>query len=175
MTALSSESVAALSEAERELTAGSLQRAAEGLERAARRAPDAPLLCALGALQLLLGQDASAQQSLRRSLCSDPLNGLSRHLYGLVLWKAGRLREAAGQLRICHLRAPLDPDVLMALSLVSREIGDVDEACRTQERALQVDSRDAQIWAAAGALATSLGQNESASMAYRTALALARA
>ncbi len=171
MIATSSDTLAALGAAECGIEGG-LEQAADELERAIGSSADAPLLHALGALRLLLSHDAKAHHYLRLALCADPSDVLCRHLYALSLWRIGRRHESAAQLRICLESAAFDVDVLMALSVLAREIGEIEEACRTQDRALQHHSRDADVWTQAGSLAWSLGQKTTAIRAYRAALEL---
>jgi tetratricopeptide (TPR) repeat protein len=175
VSALSSEMLSALREAESAVQAGSIRHAAEGLQRAAAAASapsDGSLLCALGALCLSLGEAERAHHWLRRALCHDASDLLCRHLYALALWRTGRLREAAAQLSTCLEGAPGDVDLLMSSCLLLRELGDMDGACRTQDRTLQLHPRDADVWAAAGSLAWALGQSATAVTAYRSALVL---
>ena len=173
MAAMSSETRSTLCDAESGIGAGSIERAADLLERSATPSSDASLLCALGALRLCLGEEPKAHHWLCRAICLDPGDLLCRHLYALALWRIGRLREASAQLRICLEAAPDDVDVLMSSCVLSRELGDMDGACLMQNRALQLHPRDADVWAAAGGLAWALGQNATAVTAYRSALALA--
>jgi protein O-GlcNAc transferase len=173
MTAPSSPTRLALGKAEAMLRTGSLADAGAVVECAASESHDPFLLVVLGALRLALDDPASAHASLRTSLCLDPTDVLCRHLYALCLRRMGRHREAVAQLRICLEDDALDVDLLMGLSLCAREIGDMDTACQTQDRALKSHARDPDVWAAAADLARSLGQDAMASTAERTALTLA--
>lgn len=127
------------------------------LEACLREHPDYPAaLAERGALALLDGDEAAAIEYLARALALEPGDLTVRRQYALALARGGRAEEAAREQafadqlaadyeRITELiggplqSRPLDPAVHHEIGLIALRSGQVREAIRWFESALQVD------------------------------------
>lgn len=116
---------------------GRRQAAADTLERLLELAPDSPDY--LNFYGYLLAEDGReldrAQQMIERALESDPENGAYIDSLGWVYYQRGELEAALDQLIRAVNAVGDDPVVLEHLGDCLRDLGRLDEARRTYERA----------------------------------------
>jgi tetratricopeptide (TPR) repeat protein len=124
------------------------RRAAAGtLEQLLKRNPDAPDY--LNFYGYLLAEDGRelerAREMIDRALEADPDNGAYIDSLGWVLYQQGDLEGALDQLiRAVNVLGD-DPVVLEHLGDCLRDLGRIDEARRTYERALQAGATEERI------------------------------
>jgi len=83
---------------------------------------------ALGLLLLRRQQLSEAIPELRQAAQSAPDNARYAYVYAIALHTAGQSPEALGVLRAAHEARPADVDVLIALTTISRDTGDLAAA-----------------------------------------------
>jgi tetratricopeptide (TPR) repeat protein len=128
---------------------------AEGLlrEGLARTPQSADLEHALGLALVRLGRNSEAVEALGRAAALAPEQARYAYVYALGLVGEDKVEQALSVLEQAQSRHPGDADLLLALSTVSRDAGDLDAARRWAGELVALRPRDPQ----ARALLDSLG------------------
>jgi tetratricopeptide (TPR) repeat protein len=98
---------------------------------------------ALGLLQVRTGRAAEALETFRRAATLAPEDTRHAYVLGVALYSLGDAAGAIGVLRAAHERRPGDVDVLVALTTMSRDTGDLGAARRWATRLVEVVPWDA--------------------------------
>jgi Flp pilus assembly protein TadD len=109
------------------------------LRRGIARVPEAAALHhTLGLLLVRRGRTAEAVVALGRASRLAPTSARYAYVYGVALSSTGAGDRALTTLRQAHERHPGDPDILMALTTISRDRGDRGAARGYARKLLQV-------------------------------------
>ncbi|WP_104204497.1 type IV pilus biogenesis/stability protein PilW [Billgrantia saliphila] len=122
-----------------------LPRAMSALSRALERDPDDPeALQAMAIVYQRQGENELADETFRRALDAEPGNSRARNNYAAFLYDRGQVRRACEQLEL----AARDPhyasraQLFANLGQCQRELGDVEQARQSLERAKSLDPRN---------------------------------
>ncbi len=118
--------------------------------------------------------DALAQMEYRILLEFEPDNTTVRNQLGMVLYRLGKLAEAAAQFREVLRRNPGDFNAIDALGLVALKRNRPQEALARFQRAVTIRPDDLMVHVHLGETLERLGRNEEARAAYRRARELLR-
>jgi tetratricopeptide (TPR) repeat protein len=113
-----------------------------------------------------------AEAAYRRALRSDPNTAQAQQGLGWTLLKVGRLDDAYLHLETAHKLRPLLSDTLVQWGLVSLERGDLADAERKFQRAIDRNGSDAHAWHNMGIVAVQRGDLRRGVERFKRALAL---
>ncbi len=117
--------------------AGALDRAAAAYEAILEGDPRCAEAWHLyGAVALQKGDATLAVDRLERAVACDGKNAQYRYNLSVALKGAGRLADAAAELRTAHTLAPDSFDILNNLGLIEKELGHLDAALEALTKAL---------------------------------------
>jgi tetratricopeptide (TPR) repeat protein len=98
---------------------------------------------ALGLLLVRTGRAAEALETFRRAAALAPEDTRHAYVLGVALYSLGDAAGAIGVLRAAHERRPGDVEVLVALTTMSRDTGDLGAARRWAARLVEIVPWDA--------------------------------
>lgn len=104
-----------------------------------------PAYVQLAELQSEMGDEASAERTLRRAVELPQPSGASHHALGLSLVRQGRDEEAIPLLEEATRLAPLEGHYPLVLALAQLSAGRREEAVATLERAVALHPDDAEM------------------------------
>src|SRR5262249_26053558 len=85
--------------------------------------------------------EAEARRTLEAVLAAHPDNVRAHYSLGLLLLNAGSAREALSHLTVAAERVPDDPHAAYFIAQCRSQLGELDAAVRSYERALALDPR----------------------------------
>ena len=134
--------------------------------------PSYSTLYSKGRLYFIRSQWPEAIAALQQATVLDPRSNAACTLLGFALWRAGRLDEAAAQLRRC-VNTAADPWPIIYLGGVLRDKGDLPGAQDAFSTAALLVPQDAEVRANLGRVYRAQGQWTNAIVALQAAVALA--
>lgn len=150
-----------------------LQRYGEAIteyDTASRLDPrDADTLLALGTLYGIKEHDDAAEATLRSALKLAPRNGVAHNALARVLLRRGdKLDEALSEVEQALKLKADDPNFLDTKALVLLARNSLEDALKTEQRAVQLNkSRDLKYRAGVAAILYRMGQRDEAAQSYR--------
>jgi tetratricopeptide (TPR) repeat protein len=115
-----------------------------------------------GASALYRQDWTNAESLFARAVAACPADVDSRRHYAETLWHRGAQQEAIAQLAEATKIAPEDPRLLDRLAEFRLLAGQVDQARRDAEAAIDLDPRSADAWMVRGRIMRQLGDNRQA-------------
>lgn len=111
-----------------------------------------------------------AEQLLAQAVKTFPQDAEARRHFAEALWQGGKQTEALDQMRQAMRLAPDDPQLLVRATEMRLIHGDAAEAARLVEHALDVDPKNARVWALRGKLREQSGDLRAALADFQRAL-----
>ena len=153
-----------------------LQRAMRALDRALRIAPDDPeALQAMAMVYQQQGEHELADESFQHALSADRHFTRARNNYAAFLYDRGRVREACEQLELASDDAQYSARAQLFANLgqCRLELGDLEAARRSLERAQNIDPRNPRSYFTLAELEHEAGNHELAQEQIDTLIRLA--
>lgn len=158
------------------LERNNLQRAMTALDRALEADPDdAEALQAMAMVYQRQGEDRLAERTFQRALDADASFTRARNNYAAFLYDRGRIREACQQLERASqdTQYPRRAQLFANLGQCQRELGDLDAARASLERAQAIDPREPRSYLMLAQLEHAQGNHASAREQLQTYMRLA--
>ena len=153
-----------------------LQRAMGALDRALAIAPNDPeALQAMAMIYQRQGERQLADETFRRALSANRDFTRGRNNYAAFLYDQGRIREACEQLELASNDAqyPARAQLFANLGQCQRELGDLEAARQSLERAQSIDPRNPRSYFTRAELEYAAGNHELAQQQIDTLIRLA--